>query len=119
MWCITVAVGNIPWALAYKTEEAAQAADTTLTDGFTNGQITIKMCDDFGQKITVCGNSVSGWNLEDMEKSKLAHIERALHHARMQQEGQKLAQADATLRQGQHGPAIISPMGMPNGFPRQ
>jgi hypothetical protein len=119
MWCVTVAVENIPWALMFKTEEKARAAQTHLKESFINGDMTISIVDDYGQEITTAGNAISGWNFEDMDKSKLAHIERALHHARMQQEGQKLAQADAVLRQGQHGPSIISPMGIPNGFPRQ
>jgi hypothetical protein len=123
MWCVTVAVGTIPWALMFKTEEAARKAyEVACLRGLHTNQLRdtqIEIDDDFGQNLSVQVTSVAGCMLEDMDKSKLAHIERALHHARMQQEGQKLAQADATLRQGQHGPSIISPMGMPNGYPRQ
>ena len=120
MFCVTVAVGNIPWALMFKTEESASEATRHLNLCFEgNDQTIVALADDFGQTLYVGAIALHGWMIEDMDKSKLAHIERALHHARMQQEGQKLAAADATLRQGQHGPAIISPMGMPNGFPRQ
>jgi hypothetical protein len=120
MFCLTVAVGNIPWALMFKTEEAAIAAGQELNVCFEgNDQHLATLVDDFGQTLRVGAVALHGWMLEDMDKSKLAHIERALHHARMQQEGQKLAAADATLRAGQHGPSIVSPMGMPNGFPKQ
>ena len=120
MWCVTVAVGNIPWALMFKTEDSAAAASQKLSVCFeqSDSALTI-LADDFGQTLCVGPAALHGWMLEDMDKSKLAHIERALHHARMQQEGQKLAAADAQLRQGQHGPSIIAPMGMPNGFQRQ
>lgn len=117
MFCLTVAVGNIPWALMFKTEESANVAFIAL-DTFTTD--AVRVTDDFGQTLVVRDSALQGMMLEDMDKSKLAHIERALHHARMQQEGQKLAAADAQLRAGQHGPSIIAPMGgMNGGFPRQ
>lgn len=117
MFCLTVAVGNIPWALMFKTEERATAVFETLQ---SESGTSVRVTDDFGQSLSLNTNFVGGYMLEDMDKSKLAHIERALHHARMQQEGQRLAAADATLRAGQHGPSIIAPMGgMNGGFPRQ
>lgn len=116
MFCLTVAVGNIPWALMFKTEERATAVFETLQ--LETGPC-VRVVDDFGQTLSINTNFIGGYMLEDMDKSQLAHIERILHHARMQAKGQQMAQADATLRAGQHGPGIITPMGMSNGFPRQ
>lgn len=114
MWTLTVAVGNIPWALMFKTREAANDSFAVVT-AYQDADIE----DDFGQRLRVRAGSVLGAVLEDMDKSKIAHIERALHHARMQHEGQKMAQADATLRMGQAGPAILTPGFGNGGFPRQ
>ena len=56
--------------------------------------------------------------LEDMEKSKLLHVEINLHRARMQQEVVKRAETDQALRAHRGGPAILQPMmgPGPNGF---
>ena len=116
MWCVTVAVGNIPWALMFKTKEGAERTFHDLTN---NSLMDYRADDDYGQTLIVKPHALSGVMCEDMDKSKLAHIERALHHARMQHEGQKLAQADATLRMGNAGPAILQPGFGNGGFPRQ
>ena len=42
------------------------------------------MEDDFGQFVGVKGTEMRGIMLEDMELSKLAHIEQGLHRARTQ-----------------------------------
>ena|ERR1700686_2107450 len=118
MWTLTVAVGNIPWALMFKTEESANVAVKTINTKFGDGN-AIYVADDFGQQGFFFPSAIGGYMLEDMNKSKLAHIERALHHARMQHEGQKLAQADAVLRMGNAGPAILQPGFGNGGFPRQ
>jgi len=51
--------------------------------------------------------------LEDMEKSKLAHIERGLHQARTQAKAQQAATQDPVLKSAamMRGPAMIDPMG--------
>jgi hypothetical protein len=54
--------------------------------------------------------------LEDTNKSALAHVERSLHHARVQVETQKRAQTDPKLRAGHAGPAVLTPMGANGGM---
>ena len=119
MFCISLKFNNEPsmWTLLYNDEAKAKTEWVVYCDATMD--TPVHLSDDFGQAVVVNRSSISGAMFEDMDKSKLAHIERALHHARMQQEGQKLAAADAQLRAGQHGPSIIAPMGgMNGGFPR-
>jgi hypothetical protein len=114
MYTLSIALGSTSWALLFKTKEAAELALDRIMFAKGGTVSTVDFSDDFGQRIFVEGNSIHGCMLEDMDKTPLAHIERALWHARMQAQGQKLAQSDASLRQP--GPAILSPgMGMANG----
>ena len=58
--------------------------------------------------------------LEDLDQSKFAHIERALHQSRTKVTADKLAEADPTIREAQRraqgGMPMIQPVpGMP-GF---
>jgi hypothetical protein len=96
----------------FKTQETANKAIEFTQNEWVN------ITDDFGQQASFRGEQIYGFLLEDLNASKLAHIERALHNARMQAEGQKMAQADPALVHASRGPNIISPMGMGNGrFP--
>ena len=116
MYCLTICFGpaNTPWALMFKTQEAAEAA---LHKSVAPG-LKIIIEDDFGQRAYFSTTAIHGLMLEDLSLSKLAHIERALHQARMQAEGQKMAQTDPALMHAARGPNIISPMMGGNGrFP--
>jgi hypothetical protein len=114
------------WVLMYKTEENAQSAWTVLQGTPREATLVgykttpVEVIDDFGQTIRVNPDVISGMMLEDMHKSQLAHIERALHQARMQAKGSEMAANDHVLRnaRAQQGPGIITP-GIPgNGrFP--
>lgn len=58
--------------------------------------------------------------VEDMDKTKMAHIEMALHQARTQIAGNKAAEADPAIRTASmmRGPAVINPMGNGGFQPR-
>ena len=62
------------------------------------GASTVSVADDFGQRATIDIKSIHGFMLEDMEQSKLAHIERGLHQARTQARAQQMATADPVLK---------------------
>ena len=114
MFCINVALGSTSWRLLFRDEEKANE-----TFGFINAprEDGIIVCDDFGQRLSLLNHkSVHGVMFEDLDQTKAAHIEMALHQARTQNAAQKLAASDPALRAGatNAGPAIISPMG--NGF---
>lgn len=109
MFCLNVALGNTSWRLLYKTEQGALAAVALL-----NVSDIAKLMDDFGQSLEVKQASIHGHMLEDLDKTKMAHVEMALHQQRTQITAQKMAETDPGLRAARHpGPAIIEPM---NGF---
>jgi len=120
MYLLTVVFGPMAtqWALLFKTKEAAEKAhETASMVPFQNHSPThfhINLEDDFGQRLRIAGAAVHGVMLEDMAASQLAHIERALHQAKMQAKGNKIAQTDPELREAARGPAVLSP-GMHNG----
>jgi len=112
MHAITLTVGPLAWSLLFKTAEKAQEAWTLYK---TNSESEVEIADDFGQIVHAFPGALTGGMLEDLNETKRAHIERALHQARMQNEVQQAAEADAGLRL-RRGPAMLSPMGMPGGF---
>ena len=121
MFSLTIVFGPGPmvWTLMYKNREAAESARSFLRD---NGN-HVGMIDDFGQECEIRTDGIQGWMLEDLEQSRLAHIERALHQARTQAKGAELAEADPVLKharmKAQGGLGMIQPVpgGMmaPNG----
>ena len=109
MHAITVLVGQIGWSLLFKDEEKANKVAEVLKK--REGPFTA-IEDDFGQKLDARTDAICGFMIEDMEQSKLAHVERALHQQRTQNLAQKTAEADPSLRLNRmmNGPAMISPM---------
>jgi hypothetical protein len=110
VFTLTIALGNASWPLVYKSEEKARDAYVGLqTAGWDSQTIT----DDFGQMVLVQSNSFHGALLEDMDKVRLAHIERNLYAARLQIDAQNAARSDPKIRAAQmgQGPAMIQPVG--------
>ena len=110
MFSLSIALRDNPamWTLLFKSKETADAAWAKLP---ATGEVGI-FEDDFSQRVFLNLNSVTGAVLEDLEVSKLAHIERALHTARTNAKAHQLAQSDPVLRtaaMGQ-GPAVLSPI---------
>jgi hypothetical protein len=115
MFSLTICFGPsaTSWALMFRTKENANEAWNRMTLA-SEGKTTLT--DDFGQRGLIDLKSVHGLMLEDLDLTKQAHIQRALHHAHMQAEGQSAAMADPVLRaQGNRGPSILAPGGFPNG----
>ena len=81
------------------------------------------IADDFGQNCEINSKQIAGYMLENLDQSKLAHIERALNHERTRIAADKLAEADPTIREArrrqQGGMPMIQPMNpglmTPNG----
>ena len=122
MFSLTIVFGPGPmvWTLMFKTKESAEHAND-LCETFSTDSLFL--CDDFGQKCAITGTGLHGYMLEDLDQSKLAHIERALHQTRTKLKADELADADPAIRQArrqsQGGLGMIQPMpgGMvaPNG----
>lgn len=119
MFSLTIVFGpsSAMWALMFKTEEAARAK-LVIPFGQDECPGMIKLVDDFGQECTLRTAEIHGWMLEDLEQSKLTHIERALHQARTKLKGDEIARADPTLRAATQQQPILQPAMpgmMPNG----
>ena len=112
MFSLTVFVGTGMWSLMFKNKDQAEAAYGMISnpDLFTG---VANLVDDFGHQMMLRPGSVHGAVLEDMDQSKLAHCERALHQQRTQITAQSMAQADATIRNARmtSGPAVLTPQG--------
>lgn len=120
MFIINVALGNTSWRLLFKDEARAVTASLDLTTAWErNADALISINDDFGQTIRMRGSAIHGMMTEDMDKTKMAHVEMALHQARTQGLATKMAQTDPALKaQASMSPNVLNPMG--NGFmPRQ
>lgn len=109
MHLVTIVAGSAQLRLAFKTEESARAAIEKLQGEVLDSHPPI--IDDFGQEF--CGLH-DAYFLEDLDKSKLAAVELALHQARTQKAATSAAQSDPQLRTNfGGGPAMINPV--PNG----
>ena len=115
MFSLTIALrGNpISWTLLYHKEETARAAFKLISAGQF-----FEVGDDFGQEIFLPTNSHCAVLLEDLDKSALAHIERALHAARTNSKGQARMQQDPMLRASTltRGPDVLQPMRNGRGY---
>jgi hypothetical protein len=114
MFSLTIVFGPGPmvWTLMFKTEERVR-------EELANWAINkTPLIDDFGQECVINADIMHGYMVENLEQSKLAHIERALHQARTQAKGAEIADSDPVLaqarRRAQGGMPIMQPM--PAGF---
>lgn len=112
MFSLTIVFGPGPtaWQLLFKTQEMARAATKLIYEKTTDA-----VEDDFGHTCIVSGE-IHGLVLEDLEVSKMGHIELALHQARTQAKAHMMGNADPALKAAglmnpsQGGPAMLSPM---------
>ena len=111
MFIINVALGNTSWRLLFKDEEKARTAFAEMQPR-ASADIGFIIEDDFGQTLCSTAKAIYGLMFEDMDKTKLAHVEMALHQARTQNLATKMAQSDQSLRASSmmQGPAILNPM---------
>jgi hypothetical protein len=124
MFSLTIVFGPGPmvWTLMFKTEEKLKFVLEELafrsTDGHAGHKEAFCVTDDFGHNCAIRDAQVHGFMSENLEQSKLAHIERALHQARTQAKGAEIADSDPVLaqarRRAQGGMPIMQPM--PTGF---
>ena len=119
MYAISISFGPVgtTWRLLFEKEEKAvqQYELVTLHNDKTHSfhpNDTVVLEDDYGQKVFFKHAGVHAVILENLDKSKLASVEMALHNARTQASAQQRAGADPTLRAAtMTQPAVISPMG--------
>lgn len=120
MFQVTVVFGTpqTAWPLMFHKEEDAAEAHNKLIFALGREE-DINVSDDFGQIATFARGTIAGIMREDTSKTQLAHIEQALHRARMQAKVQQAAASDATLRAAArlNTPPVFTPQmgGFPNG----
>lgn len=110
MFRLNIAMNGVQWPLLFKEEEKAKE-NWMLVTAFKPEQC-VSIEDDFGQQFAAPCINISGVMLEDLDKTRQAHIELSLHHARMQSAAQAAAKADPALRQAMFSgsPAVINPV---------
>lgn len=120
MHCLSIvfnAGSPVMWKLLFREKENAESALNHLLLVFNQQDVSsadrIGLVDDFGQTVNIKAASLDGCMLEDLDQSKLAHIEMSLHEAKTRAKAQKQAQTDPELRTSQmmQGMPVLSPMG--------
>lgn len=116
MFCINIALGNTSWRLLFKDGEKARESFNYLFPPMAGEKTCVQLTDDFGQQLALKLSAIHGAMLENMDETKMAHIEVALHQARTQNAAQRAAQSDPSLKSPMigGGPAVLTP-GMNNG----
>ena len=119
MFSLTIVFGTspVPWTLIYKAKESFDAAQSA----YHNSKATsfegdeLNLTDDFGQTCSIKRASIHGALFEDLDQSRLAHVERGLHQMRTQIAADKAGMAAPDIsaymktRSMGGGPAVLSP----------
>lgn len=100
MFSLSICFGNTVWAFRFKTEAKAKLAYELISNPVIENLI---IEDDFGQQACIKAASIHGFQIEDMTKTKEAHIAQLLHNSSVQQEATRRAQTQA------RSPSIVSP----------
>lgn len=124
MFSLTIVFGPGPmvWTLMFKTEERARREYQEMVDARHPDNDGSSACailrDDFGQECEITVSQISGFMLEDLEQSKLAHIERELHNLRTKLKANEIADTDPQIRQARRNQQAAMPMlqPMPGGM---
>lgn len=87
MFSVNVALGNVSWALVFNDEETAKVVFDKLNA--LASEEGIRIHDDYGQQLFIWGCRIHAVMFEDWNKTKLGHIERAIHSQRTQVEANK------------------------------
>lgn len=109
MHALNIALGNLCWQFLFREKEKAM----TYFDQIRHSPMqTLSITDDFGQQAVIAPpfNAM----LENLDESKMAHVEMALHRHRIQLQAQKQAQTDPMIRSAQlnGGPRVMVPGGL-------
>jgi|SRR5215472_13016664 len=120
MFSLTIVFGPspVPWTLLFKTEEAFNSARSAYQLSGPGSMLVLK--DDYSQEAIVRVDDIHGVMFEDLNKSKMAQIDRGLHQMRTQIDANNAAKADpalmAAMRMNQAGPSVITPFGANGAF---
>ena len=109
MFALNIALANNAWRLLFRDGEEAKAIFEKISKRSNQGTHTVE--DDFGQTFSAPAKSIAGVLFEDLEKTKLAQVEIALHNAHTNALATKMAQADPGLRasSAMNSPRMLDP----------
>jgi hypothetical protein len=115
MHLLSIVFGPTPtaWAMLFQKPELADKAFFDLEVAKRERKETVSVFDEYGQRAVFETVEIHGFMLEDLEKSKVAQIERGLHQARTQARAQQQAAADPILSNAARiqGAPVLQPMG--------
>jgi hypothetical protein len=119
MHSLTIVFGTstpVMWTLLFQEEGNAKVAFKAILDAKNIGHDRIELADDFSQKVAIETAAINGFMIEDMDKSQLGQLEKAMHDRRGAVKMEQLVNSDPSLRQTVRQPTmpILQPMG--NGF---
>lgn len=96
---LTVAFGtSTVWMFNFKSEEAAAAVFDAASAARGDFNKTVKITDDYGQTATIGGGLIGGINLENLDITAEAAIERHLHQMRTNLKAQRAIENDPALK---------------------
>ena len=84
MYAVTVAFNNLSWRFLFRSKDAAEKF-RQFSDYPTQDLI---IDDDFGQHAEIRAGAIAGIQIEDMEQSRLVHVEQMLWQHRIQRTAQ-------------------------------
>jgi hypothetical protein len=111
MFSLSIIVGPTCWLMMFKKREKLDSAIEHIKNAKSAGTGTIRLTDDYGHTAEIDVVQVYGFLTEDMNESKFAHRDRAIHEAHVRIDIQHAMQTDPKLRTAQmaQGPPILSP----------
>jgi hypothetical protein len=112
MFSLSICFGpqGTTWALLFKTEEEANAQWSIINS--TPPQHALALKDSFSQQAVFAKREeIHGCMLENLDETKLAHIERTLHELRLKTKLGQVASTDPMIQMGRvsNSPAMLSP----------
>ena len=117
MFAITIFFGSAgAFQGLFRQEDKARSAQAALAFNpatALGATEWIAIADDFGQELCIERSKLNGYIFENLDQTKLAHVERALHQQRTQNLAQKTADSDPGLRahRTMNGPAMLGAFG--------
>jgi hypothetical protein len=91
---LTVVFGPASWQFMFRSKEKAEQYAHFRNDHPTQDLI---IDDDFGQHAEIRASSIHGIQIENLEESRLVHVERVVHDIKIRSAAQQRAQREPAL----------------------
>lgn len=112
MYSLTIVFGPAAWQFMFRTPEKLETFKQFRAN---NPAQDVIIDDDFGQHAEIKAASIHGIQIENLEETRIVHIERAVHQGKIQRDAQQRFSREPGVRV-----PVLDPVGMsPNGGVRQ